>query len=155
MKQGNLEEILDRKEIEGYHELPPGWRWVRLGEVFKLTSGKPRPKIVKKYPDTEYKYEVYGGNGVMGFSKEYLLEQPTIVLGRVGEYCGAVHVTKSKVWVSDNALFIKEMLMDNIHLSFLALALIMLDLNRFKKKTGQSLINQKIVYSQRIPRILC
>jgi type I restriction enzyme S subunit len=133
------------------YPLPEGWRWVRLGEVFKLRSGKPRPKIVKKYSDTEYKYEVYGGNGVMGFSDEYLLEQPTVVLGRVGENCGAVHITNQKVWVSDNALFIKEMLINDINLSFLALCLIMLDLNKLKKKTGQPLINQNIVYSQRIP----
>ncbi len=28
-----------RKEVKGPWELPEGWRWVRLGEVAKLTSG--------------------------------------------------------------------------------------------------------------------
>ena len=41
-------------------------------------------------------YAVYGGNGINGFHNEYFIKEPNIVIGRVGEYCGAVHITKPK-----------------------------------------------------------
>jgi hypothetical protein len=36
MKQGDLEKAHAKKEIEEHHELPPGWRWVRLGDVAEM-----------------------------------------------------------------------------------------------------------------------
>lgn len=131
--------------------VPEGWEVVRLGDVFKLTSGKSRPQDLKSIQSHDFVYPVYGGNGVMGYSKDFLIDFKTIVLGRVGEYCGSVHILKSESWISDNALYIKEFKMRNINLLYLALSLTMLNLNRLKKKSGQPLITQSIVYSQYIP----
>ncbi len=131
--------------------VPEGWGVVRLGDVFKLTSGKSRPQDLKSIQSHDFVYPVYGGNGVMGYSKDFLIDFKTIVLGRVGEYCGSVHILKFESWISDNALYIKEFKMRNINLLYLALSLTMLNLNRLKKKSGQPLITQSIVYSQYIP----
>ena len=131
--------------------VPEGWGVVRLGDVFKLTSGKSRPQDLKSIQSHDFVYPVYGGNGVIGYSKDFLIDFKTIVLGRVGEYCGSVHILKSESWISDNALYIKEFKMRNINLLYLALSLTMLNLNRLKKKSGQPLITQSIVYSQYIP----
>ena len=60
---------------------------VELGKIFKLSNGKFLPSkdfIVGNY-------FVYGGNGINGKHNEYYLELPTLIIGRVGEYCGAVH----------------------------------------------------------------
>ncbi|MGR3309285.1 MAG: restriction endonuclease subunit S [Candidatus Brocadiales bacterium] len=137
--------------IEWLGKIPEHWVMVRIGNIFKLTSGKTRPKILKTCINGEYKFPVYGGNGIMGFSRDFLIESNTVVLGRVGEYCGSVHVTKSKSWISDNALFINKMLMSDFSISFLALALRSVDLNKFKNETGQPLITHEIVYNQKIP----
>jgi len=122
--------------------LPVEWDAVKLENVFKLTSGKARPTSL---------YPVFGGNGIMGYAESFLVDSPTVILGRVGEYCGSIHISKSKSWISDNALFIKEFLKDNIDLTYLGLSLSTLNLNRLKKKSGQPLITQSIVYSQYIP----
>ncbi len=50
----------------------------------------------------------------MGYSKDFLVDFVTIVLGRVGEYCGSVHVTQGKSWISDNALYAKEFIDENL-----------------------------------------
>ena len=48
-------------------------------------------------------FPIYGGNGISGYSDEYNIDKPTIVIGRVGFYCGSIHYVKSKAWVTDNA----------------------------------------------------
>jgi type I restriction enzyme S subunit len=126
------------------------WSMASLNTIFKLSSGMSRPKDILESSDGDYRFPVFGGNGVLGYAKEYFMETETIVLGRVGEYCGAVHIAPPKSWISDNALFVKEFLAP-IELRYLAMALELLDLNRFKKKSGQPLITQSIVYSQSIP----
>ena len=55
-------------------------------------------------------YLVYGGNGINGTHNEYMLNDPTIVIGRVGEYCGSIHITKPKSWITDNGLYIIRIL---------------------------------------------
>jgi type I restriction enzyme S subunit len=131
-------------------KVPKEWDVVKLNKVFKLTSGKERPKDIIPIKQGDNIYPVYGGNGIMGYSREILLQVNTVILGRVGEYCGAVYLSKDKCWISDNALYAKEMLY-NIDLNYLSLALKKLDLNRLKNKGGQPLISQSIVYSQNIP----
>ena len=49
-------------------------------------------------------YPVYGGNGINGLYSMYNVESETIIIGRVGFYCGSVYKTTSKAWVTDNAL---------------------------------------------------
>jgi type I restriction enzyme S subunit len=119
---------------------------VKLGEVFKLTSGKFLPQK-DQIPG---EYLVYGGNGVTGKHNEYFLEQPTLVIGRVGEYCGAVHITEPKSWVTDNALFVSEYLMD-VELKYLRNALTVLEINKYAKRGGQPSISQSTVYDLSIP----
>ena len=84
-----------------------------------------------------------------GWSDRYLLELPTVVLGRVGEYCGVVHRTPAKAWVTDNALYASEFpeLMD---LGFLFYLLAHLQLNRWKAITGQPKITQSEILNIRV-----
>ena len=72
------------------------WKEYKLGEIVTFGNGKERPKDKGPIP-------VYGGNGVNGYHNNYNVDSPTVVIGRVGFYCGSVHVTPSKAWVTDNA----------------------------------------------------
>jgi len=83
------------------YELPQGWEWVRLGELFRVTSGKNLPKDKMQDGDIP----VFGGNGITGFHNESNVEKPTVVIGRVGYYCGSIHLTPAKAWITDNAFF--------------------------------------------------
>ena len=130
--------------------IPKEWEVVRLGEAIKLTSGKTRPKNIYSQTSDKFLYPIYGGNGILGYAENYLINFDTIVLGRVGVYCGSVYLTNGKSWISDNALYVKEFLKD-IDKKYLSISMENLNINRFKNLGGQPLISQSIVYDQKIP----
>jgi type I restriction enzyme S subunit len=74
-----------------------------------------------------------------------------LVIGRVGEYCGAVHLSSGKVWITDNALFAKEWLMPEANFGFVGKFLEYFDLNRFKRMAGQPLVTQSLINEHSIP----
>ncbi|MDE1871210.1 MAG: restriction endonuclease subunit S [Candidatus Micrarchaeota archaeon] len=145
-------ESIDKVKLRNteFGKIPENWLIIKLNDIFTITSGKARPNDLKTAQVAQHIYPVYGGNGIMGYSDKYLLESDSIVIGRVGEYCGATYLTKGKCWISDNALYIKE-LKKETDLHYLKLALEYLDLNRFKNTGGQPLISQSIIYSKYIP----
>ncbi len=119
---------------------------VQLENVFKLTSGKFLPK--KDFVAGDYL--VYGGNGVTGNHNEFFVENETIVIGRVGEYCGAVHLTKPKCWVTDNCLMVVEYLLD-VDQRYLLRILNEANLNQYAKVGGQPSLSQSSIYEIKIP----
>lgn len=133
------------------YDLPNNWEIISLKNVLKLSSGKTRPKNLKDSPEGEFSHPVYGGNGIIGYSKKHLIDSKTIAIGRVGAYCGSIYATNNKSWITDNALYVKEFINENVDFNFLTHVLRILNLNKLKKKGGQPLISQSIVYSQYIP----
>lgn len=121
-------------------EIPEEWENLKLNDVFKLTSGKGLSK--KNF--VKGKFPVYGGNGISGTHSDYFLEDSNIIIGRVGEYCGAVHLTAPKSWVTDNALYISRFKREVVQL-FLFYLLSWLNLNQYAKIGGQPSISQDTV----------
>jgi type I restriction enzyme, S subunit len=121
---------------------PKGFPKTALGEIIKLKSGNG---LVGK--DMAYGgiYPVYGGNGINGYHDSFMFEQRMIVLGRVGAYCGVVHYTLPKSWITDNALYVESMKrkMDPI---YLVDALRFANLNQYAGQAGQPLISGGRVY---------
>ncbi len=77
------------------------WKKFKLGDVLELRSGKSRPKEIGKYP-------VYGGNGILDYANQFNASDDTIIIGRVGAYCGSVYFEWNRIWISDNALYAKS-----------------------------------------------
>ncbi len=121
---------------------PRGLRKEPLKKLIKVKSGNFLPA---KEMDAAGKYSVYGGNGVNGYHSEFMFEEPKIVLGRVGVYCGAVHYSKPKSWVTDNALYISEQSDDLID-GYLVEALRLANLNQYAGRAGQPLISGSRIY---------
>lgn len=95
-------------------ELTERWRkkndipfdsWIRtsIGKILKVSSGKG---LTFKKMDNSGKIPVYGGNGITGYHNQSNVTKDTIVIGRVGYYCGSVHYVKENSWVTDNALIV-------------------------------------------------
>jgi len=124
--------------------MPESWEFVEIGDVFKFTSGKTKPKDTALEPSLERTIPVYGGNGVLGYSAQSLFNEDVLILGRVGEYCGCAHLTKPISWVTDNALYAKE---ENrsINRSYARTHFEYLNLNQYSNKMGQPLITQGII----------
>ncbi len=148
VKFDEIEKVKTQKTEIG--EIPEKWKIKKLNNIFRLTGGKKRPKDNLPMSEGKNIFPVYGGNGIMGYAKNKLLDENVMIIGRVGEHCGAVYLSKEACWVSDNALYVKEWLSD-INLDYIRLALEKLNLNRLKRTGGQPLITQSLVYSQSIP----
>ena len=63
----------------------------RLGTLEQLIDFR-NGKAIKK---TDGGIPIYGGNGVLGYSDKSNYEN-TLIIGRVGAYCGSVHIEKDK-----------------------------------------------------------
>ena len=132
--------------------VPESWIPTRCERIFKLTSGKTRPRDLDSTPSVERPYPVFGGNGVMGFSASWNIDAPSmLVVGRVGEYCGAIHLAAGRVWVTDNALYSREWLLPDADLAFVGKFLEYFDLNRFKRMAGQPLVTQGMINEHYVP----
>ena len=114
-------------------------------QCFKFSSGKfldKNDRVFKGYP-------AYGGNGIAWKSRNYLIDNPTIIIGRVGAYCGNVRTTHGKVWISDNAIYIKEFKNLDFNLVFLLELMKVIDFSRFADFSGQPKITQKPLEKQK------
>ena len=138
-----------KQVVENYKpqiDIKPDWEMVELGKIIKLSSGRG----LTQQNMVEGEFPVYGGNGINGYHNEYFIEDPIIVIGRVGAYCGSVIITQPKSWVTDNGLYVTEYLME-INQDYLAQVLSQLELNKFAKVGGQPSISQSTVYERQIP----
>lgn len=115
--------------------------------LFTFASGK---SMVKSELSNEYPYDCYGGNGITGKARDFLVANTTIVIGRVGEYCGCVHKTTEKSWITDNAIYVKSH-SNKLLLDFAFHAFIIADFHRFATESGQPKITQEPLLSYEFP----
>ena len=129
-------------------EVPEGWTWTRLASVLSLSSGK---SLKVRQLTSEEEFPVYGGNGINGTHSDYNVDSDTIIIGRVGFYCGNVYKTSSKAWVTDNALIaaIKEKSIFDI--DFLVAVLKYLDLGKTSVSTAQPVVSGKGILPLIVP----
>ena len=127
-------------------ELPKGWEWTTLGEVISIKSGN----AIKVRNNKNGSFPIYGGNGISGYSDEYNIDKPTIVIGRVGFYCGSIHYVKSKAWVTDNA-FITSIYGNVYDIDFLYYLLTYCNLRQYSNSTAQPVISGKTIYPVHVP----
>jgi type I restriction enzyme, S subunit len=119
---------------------------VNIGKILSLRSGSFLPAKSQ----LQGEYNVYGGNGINGTHNTYIHEGKNIVIGRVGEKCGNVHLVEGKYWVTDNA-FITEKINDNFLIEYLSEILSYLDLNRFKVISAQPSLSQNNIVNIPVP----
>ncbi|MXW23249.1 MAG: hypothetical protein F4123_11045 [Gemmatimonadetes bacterium] len=125
---------------------PMGWDRRPLGEVIRVKSGDG---LVSKNMAPDGKFPVYGGNGINGHHDSFMFEEPRVVLGRVGVNCGAVHLTRPRAWITDNALYVHTVFQP-IDTSYLVAALKMANLNQYASRSAQPLISGTRIYPVQI-----
>ena len=129
-------------EDEIPYELPQGWEWVRFGNIVQVSSGDG---LTSKNMDTDGTIPVYGGNGITGYHNKHNVNKQTIVIGRVGYYCGSIHLTQERAWVTDNA-FITKFPETYIDQGFLIWLLKGTDLKKNENATAQPVISGRKIY---------
>ena len=125
---------------EATFELPKTWTWCFGAQLFTWSSGKGlTKKKLKPGP-----YLVYGGNGINGYHFEYIVDRPTIVIGRVGANCGNVFISQEKSWITDNAIF-ADSIPSECFLDYFKLVYLYANLNKRAGGSGQPFVNQTIL----------
>lgn len=149
IKQGKIKKekslpVIEDDEIP--FEIPSTWKWVRLGEIIQIKSGEMLTSSEMK----NGLIPVYGGNGVAGYHDKWLVDEETIVIGRVGFYCGSVHITEKYAWITDNA-FITHYSKSYINQKYLAFILKQMNLGGKNNGVAQPVVSGKKIYPMFFP----
>lgn len=115
----------------------------KVENIATLANGKKAKDI-----STDAVYPIYGGNGIMSYSNNYNADN-VVIIGRVGAYCGSVHYSKEKCWISDNA--ISATVKEGNCIDYLYYLLNSLNLNRHHIGGAQPLMTQGIINNIDIP----
>lgn len=130
-------------DLIGNIELPKGWVWTTLGDVYSLEYGKGLPKEVR----SEGNIPVYGSNGIVGYHDQALIDDPCIIIGRKGSV-GEVHISKTECWPIDTTYYVIPP--SNLDLLFSYYFFKNLHLEKLERSTAIPGINRTDVYKQRI-----
>lgn len=129
-------------EDEKPYDLQQGWAHIRLAEIINVSSGDG---LTAENMDKAGDIPVFGGNGVTGYHSQSNTEEQTLVIGRVGFYCGSVHLTPSRAWITDNALRVKYS-QNNLDINFLYWLLKATNLKENESATAQPLVTGRKIY---------
>lgn len=134
------------KEVKDANfDIPETWKLTRLGDLISIKSGDGLSK-------SQYRpgsIPVYGGNGVNGYHDCSNVEEGTLVIGRVGYYCGNVKKTTADAWVTDNAMIVKFKIEANPE--FYLHILNSMNLGKKTSQTAQPVITGKLLKPMLIP----
>lgn len=108
-------------------------------DFFKLSNGKFVPEG-KRF---ESGIPAYGGNGISWYTDDAILQNDTLVVGRVGFQSGNVHFVKGPLWITDNAMYISNYDQHKYNLLFLWALMEHIDFTRFQDAGDLKKITQK------------
>ena len=118
--------------IPSYGQTPKHWKQSKLRYEISIQNGD----FASDKLQDDGARPILGGNGVMGHTDLSNVDGETVVIGRVGAYCGNAHYVQGKAWVSDNALIVKSL----HHARFLCHLFNALNFNAQANNTAQPVI---------------
>ena len=117
-------------------ELPEGWVWCKLGEIFYLKAGENiTSKDISEIKKEDFIYPCYGGNGIRGYTKQYNKEGIFSLIGRQGALCGNINIGKGKFFATEHAVVVNAFSETNVNWCFYFLK--QLNLNQYATSTAQ------------------
>jgi len=151
----SLVDLLDfsRKDFNKAFSLTPKkntvietqWKLVKLEDICNFEYGKGLPEDKR----IEGKYPVMGSNGRVGFHNEFIVESPSIIVGRKGS-AGEVIWEEENCCPIDTTFYVKLKNVD-IKLYYLYLILKALKLDELRGGSGVPGLNRNDVYQLKIP----
>ncbi len=120
-------------------EIPEGWQLNRLSNLAILHYGK----ALKKTERIEGPYPVYGSGGITGSHNNYLVEGPSIIVGRKGSI-GTLYWEDGKFHPIDTVYFVEGK--DEIPLTYLYYLMKTLNLSGMNTDAAVPGLNRDNVY---------
>ena len=121
-------------------DLPAGWVRTKFSEIYELAYGK---SLTKNTRNPGGKYPVFGSNGVVGYHDAFLVEGPTIVVGRKGA-AGAVSFSTKPCWPIDTTYYVRDGGHIDVQFSFYLIT--SLRLNQLDRSTAIPGLNRDDAY---------
>ncbi len=121
-------------------EAEESWEVGKLNDLAVFSNGKTRPNEVENGG-----IPIYGGNGILGFTNQSNYEGLSIIIGRVGAYCGSLYIENKPIWLTDNALIARGKKED--YTFYLFYLLKSLELNSMAEGSSHPLLTQTLLKS--------
>ena len=123
-------------EEEVPFEIPEGWKWVRIGQVFNLQAGKNVTSAdIYDFQSEDHSYQCYGGNGVRGFVSDFNREGNYVIIGRQGALCGNINIADGQFYATEHAVVVDHFGLTDVKWG--AYFLRALNLNQYATATAQ------------------
>ena len=121
---------------------------VTVQSICELRSGS---NLNKSEISSDGAYPVFGGNGVIGYYKEANRCSSSIVIGKVGMYCGNIHLSSEPYWLTSNAISLEVKDQTEVFTPYLAHVLHSMDLNKMATGVAQKFISIKQLNDTVVP----
>src|SRR5690606_7309749 len=93
----------ETSEINVETGLPVGWEKVKLGEMITLNYGKALKQDIR----VEGPYNVYGSSGIVGTHEKFIVEGPSVIVGRKGNV-GSVYYEPKPFYPIDTVYYVSS-----------------------------------------------
>jgi type I restriction enzyme S subunit len=136
IKTGVMKELLSgKKRLKGFSE---EWKVEYLGNIADLYQ----PHTIGGNCFTNYGFDVYGANGIIGKYSSYNHETDQVLITCRGNTCGTINYSKGKCWINGNAMVVN---MDNYDICkrFIYYYLTFQDFSSVISGSGQPQITRK------------
>ena len=103
-KEKPLPEISDE---EVPYSIPANWKWMRIGAVLTLQSGKNITATdIKNNTEDNHMIPCYGGNGQRGFVSQANVDGFHAIIGRQGALCGNINFAEGPFYATEHAVVV-------------------------------------------------
>ena len=117
-------------------EIPSNWKWVRIGALFTLQSGKNMPaNEIHDCSDETHLIPCYGGNGQRGFVNQANVDGYHAIVGRQGALCGNINFATGPFYATEHAVVVYEYA--GTDMNWAGITLRALNLNQYATSVAQ------------------
>ena len=89
-------------------DVPEGWCWTTIGEVFNLQAGKFISADDIHEESTRYPYRCFGGNGIRGYVSTSNRFGEFPIIGRQGALCGNINFASGEFYATEHAVVVES-----------------------------------------------
>lgn len=147
-KKGKIKDT--GKIIEVPFEVPQGWVWCRLGDIFHMQAGKAiKAEELNNEPDEFHQYACYGGNGIRGYINKYSNEGTYCIIGRQGALCGNIKMAEGQFYATEHAVVVYQFGLTNPYWAYHFLT--QCNLNKYATATAQPGLSVAVIQDTLIP----
>ena len=111
----------------------------KLGDYLIFKNGSTSPERSPELP-----FPVFGSNGIIGNAASANVEIASVIIGRVGTYCGSVFYSPTPAHVTDNAMYATPIKSGQTQYWYYVLK--NLNLHRLSHGSGQPLLNLSLIH---------